>query len=53
MDWILDRVKEPSTWAGVAIGCIIVGIMTGIVWVTLGGCVGGAGALFLKEKGVT
>ena len=24
MNWIIDRAKEPSTWAGLAVGCIII-----------------------------
>ena len=48
MNWIIDRAKEPSTWAGLAVGCII----TGIGWIALIGCVGAAGAFLLKEKGM-
>jgi len=25
MQWILDRLKEPSTWAGVAAACATIG----------------------------
>tara|TARA_R100001163_G_C5013334_1_gene158510 strand:+ start:545 stop:706 length:162 start_codon:yes stop_codon:yes gene_type:complete len=52
MNWIIDRAKEPSTWAGLAVGCIIISMMTGVGWIALVGCVGAAGALLLKEKGM-
>jgi hypothetical protein len=51
MEWIIERIKEPSTWAGFAVGCIIVSMMTGIGWIAVVGIAGAAGALFLREKG--
>ena len=52
MNWIIDRVKEPSTWAGLAVGCIIISMATGMGSIALVGIGGVAGALLLKEKGV-
>ena len=52
MDWIVDRVKEPSTWAGLAVACIVISMMTGIGWIALVGIVGAGGAMLLKEKGM-
>lgn len=50
MDWIIDRIREPSTWAGVAVGCIVVSMMTGIGWIGFIAMASAVGAILLKEK---
>ena len=50
MDWIMDRVKEPSTWAGVAVGCVVIAMITQWHWVALVGAAAAVGAVLLKEK---
>ncbi len=50
MDWIMDRVKEPSTWAGVAVGCVVIAMMTQWGWVGFVGAAAAVGAVLLKEK---
>ena len=50
MDWIIDRFKEPSTWAGVAVGCVVIAMITQWHWVALVGAVAAVGAVLLKEK---
>ena len=51
MEWIIKRMEEPSTWAGLAVGCIIISMMTGVGWVAVVGIVGAGGAMILREKG--
>ena len=48
--WIIDRTKEPSTWAAVAIGCIIAAIMLDSGWPLIVAGVCAVGAVLLKEK---
>ncbi len=50
MDWMIDRVKEPSTWAAAAVGFVIVGMLLDAGWplIVAGICAGGA--FLLKEK---
>ena len=50
MDWIIDRTKEPSTWAAVAIGCTIAAIMLDSGWPLIVAGVCAVGAVLLKEK---
>jgi uncharacterized membrane protein YkgB len=50
MDWITTRVKEPSTWAGVAILCVGIGVLMGMAWLAIGGMVGGVVAMIMKEQ---
>ena len=49
MDWMIDRVKEPSTWAAAAVGFVIVGMLLDAGWplIVAGICAGGA--FVLKE----
>lgn len=52
---LLDKFREPSSWAGVAILLSAFGVsISGEQWtaiVNLGIAVAGAGAIFLPEKG--
>jgi hypothetical protein len=58
-NWLLDRVKEPSTWAGIAafftsFGLAIVGANTHdpSVWIAaIGAGAGGVAAFVKKEQG--
>ena len=49
---IVDRVREPSTYAAVGIGVVGVGILIDNFWVVVAGMVVGVGAFILKEKGI-
>ena len=46
----MKRLKEPSTWAGLALIAQGVGAFFGIDGTLLAGIIGGLGAVFLKEK---
>jgi hypothetical protein len=50
MDWIVDRIKEPSTWAAVAVACVIAGMLLDAGWPLVLAGVSAAGAILLKEK---
>ena len=52
MSWIIKRVEEPSTWAGIAVGCIIASMLTNIGWIAIVGIIGAVAAMILKEKGI-
>ena len=52
MNWITERIKEPSTWAGGAAGCIIISMVTGIGWIAMVGIIGAGAAMVLREKGI-
>ena len=52
MNWITKRMAEPSTWAGLAAGCIIISMVTGIGWIAMIGIVGAGAAMVLREKGI-
>ncbi len=49
-NWMIDRIKEPSTWAGLAVACIIISMMTQIGWIGFVGMAGAVAAILLKEK---
>ena len=52
MAWIMDRMKEPSSyaaWGGVVVG---VGVLISQPIVVMVGMVGGVAGFLLKEKGV-
>ena len=48
--WIVDRIKEPSTWAGIALGFVIIGMLTQAGWCMAVAGVCAVGAVLLKEK---
>ena len=52
MDWIKSRAKEPSTWAGVGVSCVVVSMMlgTGFGWIAMIGIAAGIAGVLLKEK---
>ena len=52
MDWIKERVKEPSTWAAVCGVTVGVGVLLGQPMTIIVGIAIGAGGFFLKEKGL-
>ena len=50
--WIIDRFKEPSSYAAAGAVVIGIGVITGQNWLVIIGIVGGAVGFVLKEKGV-
>ena len=50
MQWFIDRSKEPSTFAGLAVGCVVIAMVTQWHWVALVGAGFGVFAILLKEK---
>jgi hypothetical protein len=52
MNWIIDRFKEPSSYAAAGAVVIGIGMLTAQNWLILLGIVGGAVGFILKEKGV-
>tara|TARA_R110002012_G_scaffold139123_1_gene296278 strand:- start:294 stop:467 length:174 start_codon:yes stop_codon:yes gene_type:complete len=52
MDWIKSRSKEPSTWAGVGVACVVVSMMlgNGFGWIAMIGVAAGIAGVLLKEK---
>jgi hypothetical protein len=50
--WIIDRFKEPSSYAAAGAVVIGIGVITGQNWLILLGIVGGVIGFLLKEKGV-
>ena len=52
MDWIIDRFKEPSSYAAAGAAVMGIGMLTGQSWLILAGIVGGVVGFVLKEKGV-
>ena len=52
MDWIIDRFKEPSSYAAAGAVVIGIGMLTAQNWLVMLGIVGGAAGFILKEKGV-
>jgi len=52
MKYILDRIKEPSSWAAAAVSLVGIGVLISQPLVTFAGiAVGGLGFL-LKERGI-
>jgi hypothetical protein len=53
MKWFLERLREPSTWAGFAalIPAVLSMVATGVTPAALGGLVAGAAAVLIKEPG--
>jgi len=52
MKWIIDRFKEPSSYAAAGAVVIGLGVITSQSWLIMLGIVGGAAGFILKEKGV-
>jgi len=50
MDYLLKRITEPSTYAGVA-GLLLFGSGDLTVWVNVAGAIASVLAVVLKEKG--
>jgi hypothetical protein len=50
MGWIIDRVKEPSTWAAAAVGFVIVGMLLDAGWPLIIAGICAVSAVLLKEK---
>ena len=51
-DWIMSRIKEPSSYAAVGGAVVGIGVLVDQPIVIIIGIVGGALGFFLKEKGV-
>ena len=52
MDWIMSRMKEPSSYAAAGGAIVGIGVLISQPIVILVGVVGGALGFILKEKGV-
>jgi 4-amino-4-deoxy-L-arabinose transferase-like glycosyltransferase len=52
MDWIMSRMKEPSSYAAAGGAIVGIGVLISQPVVIIIGIVGGALGFFLKEKGV-
>jgi 4-amino-4-deoxy-L-arabinose transferase-like glycosyltransferase len=52
MNWILSRMKEPSSYAAAGGAIVGIGVLISQPVVIIVGIVGGALGFFLKEKGV-
>tara|TARA_R110000751_G_C13583170_1_gene460060 strand:+ start:480 stop:641 length:162 start_codon:yes stop_codon:yes gene_type:complete len=52
MDWIIDRFKEPSSYAAAGAVVIGIGVIINQPMLIMLGIVGGAVGFVLKDKGV-
>lgn len=52
MNWILSRMKEPSSYAAAGGAVVGIGVLVSQPIVIMVGIVGGAVGFLLKEKGV-
>jgi len=52
INWIIDRFKEPSSYAAAGAVVIGIGMLTEQNWLILLGIVGGVLGFLLKEKSV-
>jgi len=52
MDWIIDRFKEPSSYAAAGAAVIGIGVIINQPMLIMLGIVGGAVGFVLKDKGV-
>jgi|TARA_Y100000401_G_C8161515_1_gene144496 4-amino-4-deoxy-L-arabinose transferase-like glycosyltransferase len=52
MKWIIDRMKEPSSYAAIGGAVVGIGVLVSQPIVIIIGIVGGAAGFLLKEKGV-
>ena len=55
MDWIVERLREPSTWGGLASLLTLVGVTVSPEFqdaiIAAGVAIGGALMVFMREKG--
>jgi hypothetical protein len=52
INWLINRFKEPSSYAAIGAAVMGIGMLTGQNWLILLGIVGGVIGFLLKEKGV-
>ena len=52
MNWILSRIKEPSSWAAAGVIVIGVGVIIGQPLLVFAAIVAAVVAFVLKEKGI-
>ena len=52
INWIIDRFKEPSSYAAIGAAVMGIGMLTAQNWLIILGIVGGVIGFLLKEKGV-
>tara|TARA_R110000787_G_scaffold168728_2_gene281474 strand:- start:28 stop:189 length:162 start_codon:yes stop_codon:yes gene_type:complete len=52
MNWIKDRMKEPSSYAAAGVAVLGIGVVTSQPLLVIIGIVGGAVGFVLKEKGI-
>lgn len=56
MDWIVERLREPSTWGGIASLLTLVGVTVSPEFqdaiIAAGVAIGGALMVFMREKGM-
>ena len=52
MNWIVSRMKEPTSYAAIGGAVVGVGVLVSQPVVIIIGIVGGAAGFILKEKGV-
>jgi hypothetical protein len=50
--WLIDRFKEPSSYAAAGAALMGIGMLTGQNWLIILGILGGAVGFVLKEKGL-
>tara|TARA_R110000803_G_scaffold43858_1_gene93196 strand:- start:939 stop:1106 length:168 start_codon:yes stop_codon:yes gene_type:complete len=50
--WVIDRFKEPSSYASAGAIVIGIGVLTAQSWLIMIGVYGGVIGFLLKEKGV-
>jgi len=50
--WIMERMREPSTYAAVGLAVVGIGVLMNNAGVIIAGIVAGVGAFILKERGL-
>jgi|TARA_R110000824_G_scaffold253278_3_gene442168 hypothetical protein len=51
-EWIVGRMREPSTYAALGLGVVGAGVLADNVWIVVAGIIIGIAAFVLKEKGI-
>jgi|TARA_R110000796_G_scaffold6682_3_gene23425 hypothetical protein len=51
IEWIKNRLVEPSTWVAVGVALVGIGALSNIPTIAIVGIVISGGGFFLKEKG--